>query len=257
MLPRIERFGILLILPALLFAQGVESSIAPTPENTSLWGLIQQGGWAMYPLGLCSLTMIFLIIHSWRETSRRKFIPEHSSSELSQKLQERDFPSAARILEREPTVLNRALKAGLDKARAEAVDANKERVEMAFIEALEYEESAISQWINYLNVVATVSPMIGLLGTVSGMIGAFSTIASGGMGRPELLAGDIGEALITTATGLVIGIPAMIAYFVLRNRLNNVMLATTQEASRHLDRLSDDVRDAKPPEDVHSDDTSR
>ncbi len=49
----------------------------------------------------------------------------------------------------------------------------------------------------------------------------------------------------------------MIAYFVLRNRLNNVMLATTQEASRHLDRLSDDVRDAKPPEDVHSDDTSR
>ncbi len=72
MLPRIERFGILLILPALLFAQGVESSIAPTPENTSLWGLIQQGGWAMYPLGLCSLTMIFLIIHSWRLSQIRE-----------------------------------------------------------------------------------------------------------------------------------------------------------------------------------------
>jgi biopolymer transport protein ExbB len=73
--------------------------------------------------------------------------------------------------------------------------------------------------------------MIGLLGTVSGMISAFQTIGRGGMGRPELLAGDIGEALITTATGLVIGIPAMIAYFILRNRLNNAMIATAQAGS--------------------------
>jgi biopolymer transport protein ExbB len=62
--------------------------------------------------------------------------------------------------------------------------------------------------------------MVGLLGTVSGMIGAFQTIATGGMGKPELLAGDIGEALITTATGLTIGIPAMVFYFVLKNRLD-------------------------------------
>jgi biopolymer transport protein ExbB len=60
------------------------------------------------------------------------------------------------------------------------------------------------------------------------MISAFQTIGRGGMGRPELLAGDIGEALITTATGLTIGIPAMIAYFVLRNRLNSAMIATAQ-----------------------------
>ncbi len=74
------------------------------------------------------------------------------------------------------------------------------------------------------------------------MIGAFSTIAQGGMGRPELLAGDIGEALITTATGLVIGIPAMIAYFVLRNRLSNQMLATTQTASQLIDTLAGDFK---------------
>ena len=79
--------------------------------------------------------------------------------------------------------------------------------------------------------------MIGLLGTVSGMIGAFQTISAGGMGRPELLAGDIGEALITTAVGLVIGIPAMIAYFILRTRLDNRMMTTAQEAGRILDRL--------------------
>jgi biopolymer transport protein ExbB len=69
------------------------------------------------------------------------------------------------------------------------------------------------------------------------MIGAFQTISAGGMGRPELLAGDIGEALITTAVGLVIGIPAMIAYFILRTRLDNRMMTTAQEAGRVLDRL--------------------
>jgi len=87
--------------------------------------------------------------------------------------------------------------------------------------------------------------MIGLLGTVSGMIGAFSTISSGGMGRPELLAGDIGEALITTATGLVIGIPAMVAYFILKNRLGNQMLATAQTANRLIEHLAGEIEPLK------------
>ncbi|MBC8190539.1 MAG: MotA/TolQ/ExbB proton channel family protein [Puniceicoccaceae bacterium] len=110
-----------------------------------------------------------------------------------------------------------------------------EKAENLFIENLEAEENSVSQWVTYLNVVASVAPMIGLLGTVSGMISAFQTIGRGGMGRPELLAGDIGEALITTATGLVIGIPAMIAYFVLKNRLNTAMIATAQAGSEVLD----------------------
>ena len=59
--------------------------------------------------------------------------------------------------------------------------------------------------------------MLGLLGTVSGMIKAFSIISQGGMGDPGKLAGSIGEALVTTATGLVIAIPAMIAYFIFKN----------------------------------------
>ena len=77
------------------------------------------------------------------------------------------------------------------------------------------------------------------------MIGAFQTISTGGMGRPELLAGDIGEALITTAVGLMIGIPAMIAYFILRTRLDNRMMTTAQETGRLWDQLA---RDSSEPE---------
>ena len=65
--------------------------------------------------------------------------------------------------------------------------------------------------------------MLGLLGTVSGMIKSFSIISQGGMGDPSKLAGSIGEALVTTATGLVIAIPAMIAYFVFKNNFIKTM----------------------------------
>lgn len=205
--------------------------------NLNLWGLIQQGGWAMYPLGLCSVVMLFLILHAVRETATAKFVPEGLVDRLLPLMSDRDIGKSVDLLAPGQTVLMRALSAGLERARPQLADANKSRVEETVSEVLEHEESAIGQWINYLNVVATVAPMIGLLGTVSGMIGAFQTISAGGMGRPELLAGDIGEALITTAVGLVIGIPAMIAYFILRTRLDNRMMTTAQEAGRVLDRL--------------------
>ena len=77
--------------------------------------------------------------------------------------------------------------------------------------------------INYLSIIGGTAPMLGLLGTVSGMIKSFSIISQGGMGDPSKLAGSIGEALVTTATGLVIAIPAMIAYFVFKNNFIKTM----------------------------------
>ncbi|MEZ5278718.1 MAG: MotA/TolQ/ExbB proton channel family protein [Opitutaceae bacterium] len=211
--------------------------------DLNLWGLIQQGGWAMYPLGLCSIVMLFLILHAVRETKAGRFIPDDLIDRLLPLVRKREFSRVSELLAARQTVLTRSLEAGLQRARSVLPDANKARVEETVSEGLEHEENAIGQWINYLNVVATVAPMIGLLGTVSGMIGAFQTISAGGMGRPELLAGDIGEALITTAVGLVIGIPAMVAYFILRARLDNRMMATAREAGRILDQL-----DAPGPE---------
>jgi biopolymer transport protein ExbB len=81
--------------------------------------------------------------------------------------------------------------------------------------------------------------MIGLLGTVSGMISAFQTIGQVGMGDPSALAGDIGEALITTATGLTIGIPAMVAYFIFRNKLNAQVLRTVESGGDLIDAYVD------------------
>ena len=152
----------------------------------------------MYPLGLLSMALLSLVLFAWMQTSRGYFgfTPSRFNRyplirQLEDHLQE--------------------LPAGL--AGNECAERLRDRGDSV--------ESNTLRWIQYLNVVATIAPMVGLLGTVSGMIGAFQTIATGGMGKPELLAGDIGEALITTATGLSIGIPAMIFYFVLRNRLDS------------------------------------
>ncbi|MFP4166774.1 MAG: MotA/TolQ/ExbB proton channel family protein [Opitutales bacterium] len=206
-----------------LSAQDGGTGAAATEGNLSLWSLIQQGGWAMYPLGLCSVAMFFLIFYSWKETRRDRFFTREQIETTTRSLQTGDLETARSMLEATPALLARALGPALLKIRHA-----RKKADDLFVENLEAEENAVSQWITYLNVVAAVAPMIGLLGTVSGMISAFQTIGRGGMGRPELLAGDIGEALITTATGLTIGIPAMVAYFVMRNRLNSAMIATAQ-----------------------------
>jgi biopolymer transport protein ExbB len=214
------------LLPSLALAQNTSGSVTPAEDSLNLWGLIQQGGWAMYPLGTCSLIMFFLIFYAWKETHPHKFFTHEQIQTATTAWQSGANEQAHAHLEVSHNLLARALAPALHK-----LSKGIEITETLFIENLEAEENSVSQWVTYLNVIASVAPMIGLLGTVSGMISAFQTIGRGGMGRPELLAGDIGEALITTATGLVIGIPAMIAYFILRNRLNNAMIATAQAGS--------------------------
>lgn len=231
----------------LLFAALVLTSAAEGPEREalqssrqSLFEMIVQGGWAMWPLGTCSLALLFLTVFGYLQTAPRKFLPTQALESVESLLRERRISEARDLLRGADTVYARVLFEALAKVRPRQPDGAKAKVEAAAEAALEAEESTVSQWINYLNVVATVAPMIGLLGTVSGMISAFQVLARGGMGRPELLAGDIGEALITTAAGLSVGIPAMVCYFVLRNRLSARLVVTVRALSAAVDALDPD-----------------
>jgi len=191
----------------------------------------------MWPLGACSLAMFFLIFFGFQQTLRKRFIPSASLDNLRQRFRHQHINEIREQLEQSDSILGRSFASALMKLGAREMSQSRETVEESLIENLSAEESGLSTWIQYLNVIATVSPMIGLLGTVAGMIGAFQTIGQGGMGKPELLANDIGMALITTATGLVIGIPAMIFYFILKARLGSRMVLVTQTATLLLDDL--------------------
>ncbi|MBD5778244.1 MotA/TolQ/ExbB proton channel family protein [Pelagicoccus sp. NFK12] len=218
-----------------LHAEGPESS-------SSLWSMIQQGGWAMYPLAACSLALIYIAIHCYRETRPKNFAPPSLLNDLRTAFETGNVPSAQQLALGSQTTLGRALTSALPKLKSASSPSELESFETEMGAALSSEESSIAQWIHYLSVVANVSPMIGLLGTVSGMIGGFQTMATGGMGRPELFAGDIGEALITTATGLCIGIPAMIAHSVFNNRLQNAITETTRQTNALIDSLPPEMQ---------------
>ena len=222
-----------LVAASTAFAQ--DTAEVPATQDTTLLGLLQQGGWAMFPLGLTALFMFFLIFYCWKETVSGRFVPQATIAPLNDALAARDVSKVFTICKGAPTVLTRCLTSALSKSRPDTDDGNKEKIEATFMDSIESEDGGISQWINYLNVVAAVAPMIGLLGTVSGMISAFQTIGQVGMGDPSALASDIGEALVTTATGLTIGIPAMIAYFVFRNRLNGEILKTVETGGDLID----------------------
>ena len=230
-----KRFSHPTLFSIFFFASAAIASAAE--EQSSLWAMIQQGGWAMIPLALCSLTLIYLIIHSLRETRNQNFGNDTIAAKVSELCQGGDLQKALSVAKSDVTALGRALSKAIPKIEKHLPENRHEIFDNEIAESLELEENAIAQWIHYLSVIANVAPMIGLLGTVSGMIGGFQTMSAGGMGRPELFAGDIGEALITTATGLCIGIPAMIAHSYFSNKLNTLIVETSRRAGLVADAL--------------------
>ena len=206
--------------------------------NKNLLDIIKTGGWAMWPLGACSVMLITFIVINLRMVSRRNLIPTGVVAPIRAAAAQHDVGQMYSISRSSPCLFTNGLIPGLRKLNPDDPAASKQDMEGAIAEAVGREEAQVAFWLNFLSLITGVSPMIGLLGTVSGMIGAFQKIGAGGMGKPELLADKIGEALITTATGLCIAIPAMFAYFIFRNNLSRIVRDSEAEYSAILDSLT-------------------
>ena len=115
-------------------------------------------------------------------------------------------------------------------------------VEQAIIDSGERVANGLRKHLRMINGIATVCPLLGLLGTVLGMIKAFNAIvAAGAMGQPELLAGGIGQALITTAAGLSVAIPALIAYMFLTSRVDKLIIEIDAMGQEVVQMIADDA----------------
>jgi biopolymer transport protein ExbB len=95
----------------------------------------------------------------------------------------------------------------------------------------------LERFLNSLNMIAGVSPLLGLLGTVTGIIKAFNAIQAGGMGDPRMLSGGIAEALITTAAGLTVAIPSLIGFRLLRGKVDRIVIQMEKDALRLADAV--------------------
>ena len=173
------------------------------------------GGWCMWPLGLCSVAAVYFVIRNMLMLRTRNLLRADLKPEIETLMGSRDLKGVREVCRNNPSLMTSVLDAGLE--RVSENDFDPAHVMEAIEEAGNEQMVTFMRPINYLSMLGSVSPMLGLLGTVSGMIKAFANISAGGMGKPELLAGNIGEALITTAAGLIIAIPAMTAYFIFKN----------------------------------------
>jgi biopolymer transport protein ExbB len=203
----------------LLFATPVlaqEASPGPPPagaQSKTLWQQIQEGGWVMFPIALCSIATLYLIGDGVIRTSRKKTAPPGQEESLQTLFRQGDYVGAHNYCKTNPSPLTNVLRVGIG-----LLGEGKQAAEEGMTSALAKENSQMQTHISYLSVIGVTTPMIGLLGTVTGMIKAFAKLGSSGIGDPSGLSAAIGEVLVATASGLIIAIPAFGAFYFLRNR---------------------------------------
>ena len=218
------------------------TAAAPEPQRKTLWQeWIRPLGWCGWPLAFCSIGVVTMIIINVRMVARKNLMPVGVVVPLRAAAEQRDVGQMYSLARATPCLFTNGLLPGLRKINPEDPAASKPDMEGAIAEAVGREEAQVSFWINFLSLFASISPMVGLLGTVSGMIGAFGKIGSGGMGKPELLAEYIKEALFTTAAGLMIAIPAIFAFFIFRNNLSRIIRDAEAAYSELVDYLTGTV----------------
>lgn len=213
---------ILLITSSFAYAQTGNS-----PSNISeinLIDLLKTGGWAMWPLGLFSFFMITLIAQNSFTLRSKKLLKEDYMSNLLDLMIHKKCKTALIFCRKNPCLFTNSLGAGLEKCLHSNYGLDIQRMKESIEEATLEQSAVLTKSIDYLSIIGASAPMLGLLGTVSGMIKAFQTMGTTGMGKPELLAANIGEALITTATGLVIAIPAMFFFFYYKKSFHKTLV---------------------------------
>jgi len=164
---------------------------------------------------LLSVLALTLIIKEIMAIRRDQLAPPELVDEIEALFEAGEYQEAIELCETEPCFFTNIAAAGLPK-----LNASFDAMEKSLEEMIEEETIKLHSRLSWLSLIAGVAPMMGLMGTVNGMIGAFTTIAkSKGQATPDVLAGDISGALITTLLGLIVAVPVTAAFVFLRNRV--------------------------------------
>ena len=203
--------------PANAAAAGDKSKVVKAKTLGDMW---RAGGMTMYPLAFCAKACLSLAIVNGMSIRSVKFANPADIKELEKLLNNLDVDGALAYCAKKASPLTNILGAGL--ARVNDKDLEWDSIQEAMEESSIEEMAAPYVMVNYLALIASIAPMLGLFGTVTGMVKAFNTIAAEGAGSAQKLADNISEALITTATGMIVGIPAMFFFFYYKNAYGKV-----------------------------------
>jgi biopolymer transport protein ExbB len=194
--------------------------------------IVQAGGWLMAPLIVCSIVAVAIIFERLWALQRKRVLPSDLTTQIWElvKHNQLDQRQLQRVQQSSP--LGEVLAAGLAH-RHSPREVMKEAVE----DSGRHVVHELERFLGPLGTIAAIAPLLGLLGTVSGMITAFTAITTAGVGNPTVLAGGISEALVSTAAGLAVAIPALIAYRFLRGRVDTLVVLIEKESMRFIEAL--------------------
>lgn len=194
--------------------------------------IVQAGGWLMMPIILCAIVATGIIIERLWSLQQRRVIPLDLTSQVWGWVKNDELTLKHLQTLHSGSALGQILAAGL---------VNKDRDRFAMKDSIEdtgrHVVHELERYLETLGTIAAISPLLGLLGTVIGMVKVFTAITAAGVGNPAVLAGGISEALITTAAGLTVAIPALIGFRYIRNRVDTLVVQMEKESLKLIEAI--------------------
>lgn len=194
--------------------------------------IVKAGGWLMAPIILCAIIALGIVLERFWTLQQKRVIPEDLTGKVWGWVEQNALDHKRIQTLHQGSPLGQILAAGL-------INRNQERLVMkdSIEDTGRHVVHELERYLDTLGTVAAISPLLGLLGTVIGMVKVFTAITTHGVGDPTVLAGGIAEALITTAAGLTVAIPALIGYRYYRNRVDTLVVDMEKEAIKLVEAL--------------------
>jgi biopolymer transport protein ExbB len=197
-----------------------------------MWEIVKAGGPFMVPIIICSIAAVGILLERLWTLQRKRVLPQELLKRVSQLAESNQVNTKVIEALEKNSPLGRVLAAAL---------ANRGRGRQIMMERVEdtgrHVVHELERFLNTLGTIASISPLLGLLGTVTGIIRAFTAVQMGGMGDARMLAGGISEALICTAGGLAVAIPSFAAYRYLRGKVERIVIDMEKVAVKFADSL--------------------
>jgi biopolymer transport protein ExbB len=205
----------------------------------NVFDLIKSGGWLMLPIILCSIAAMAIISERFWSLRKNKILPPELVPQVWKLSREDKLDSVALRSLKISSPLGAILAAGLANSHH-----GREMMRISIEEVGRQVVHELERFLNTLGTIASITPLLGLLGTVVGMIKVFSAIMMHGVGDPAVLAGGISEALITTAAGLTVAIPSLIFHRYFERLVDEYVLNMEEEALKLIDVLHGEREEA-------------
>ncbi|MDX9875649.1 MAG: MotA/TolQ/ExbB proton channel family protein [Spongiibacteraceae bacterium] len=200
-----------------------------------MFEIILSGGWLMLPILLGSMVALAICIERYLALQPRKIAPRHLLGDVWGWVKNNQL-NAEKLRElKKGSPLGLLLATGLTNARH-----GRELMKESIEEAASYVVHDLERYLNTLGTIAVISPLLGLLGTVVGMIDVFNQVVIHGSGNPAVLADGISKALITTAAGLTVAIPALFMHRYFTRRVDEIVVVLEQESIKLVDAVHGD-----------------